>query len=223
MERARQRSQVALFAIDEAHCVSQWGHDFRREYQQLKLLHEGFPGIPRIALTATAEQRTREEIVAQLDLGMAARFMRSFDRPNIRYTISEGNSPRDRLWRFIDREHAGAAGIACCLSRHKVEQVADWLCGKGRVALPYHAGLPAQFGSSLLRNIDAGWLGEYRGLPSRHWVYWVFLASSLPLWVNDELKPSLKQSGYSVQLGLTGYTHPPDTIKRVMGGVMCLR
>ncbi len=136
------RSQVALFAIDEAHCVSQWGHDFRREYQQLKVLHERFPGIPRIALTATADQRTREEIVAQLDLDMAARFVHSFDRPNIRYTISEGNSPRDRLWRFIDREHAGAAGIVYCLSRNKVEQVADWLCGKGRVALPYHAGLP---------------------------------------------------------------------------------
>jgi ATP-dependent DNA helicase RecQ len=137
-----ERSQVALFAIDEAHCVSQWGHDFRREYQQLKVLHERFPGIPRIALTATADQRTREEIVAQLDLDMAARFVHSFDRPNIRYTISEGNSPRDRLWRFIDREHADAAGIVYCLSRKKVEQVADWLCGKGRVALPYHAGLP---------------------------------------------------------------------------------
>ena len=103
------RSQVALFAIDEAHCVSQWGHDFRREYQQLKVLHERFPGIPRIALTATADQRTREEIVAQLDLDMAARFVHSFDRPNIRYTISEGNSPRDRLWRFIEREHT-----RCC-------------------------------------------------------------------------------------------------------------
>mgnify|MGYP001815002953 CR=1 FL=1 len=138
------RSQVALFAIDEAHCVSQWGHDFRREYQQLKVLHERFPGIPRIALTATADQRTREEIVSQLDLDMAARFVHSFDRPNIRYTISEGNSPRDRLWRFIEHEHADAAGIVYCLSRNKVEQIADWLCGKGRVALPYHAGLPEQ-------------------------------------------------------------------------------
>ena len=136
------RSQVALFAIDEAHCVSQWGHDFRREYQQLKVLHERFPGIPRIALTATADQRTREEIVSQLDLDMAARFVHSFDRPNIRYTISEGNSPRDRLWRFIEHGYADAAGIVYCLSRNKVEQIADWLCGKGRVALPYHAGLP---------------------------------------------------------------------------------
>ncbi len=137
-----ERSRVALFAIDEAHCVSQWGHDFRREYQQLTVLHQQFPEVPRIALTATADQRTREEIVAQLDLGKATQFVHSFDRPNIRYTISEGNNPRDRLWRFIEHEHPGDAGIIYCLSRNKVEQVADWLCGKGCVALPYHAGLP---------------------------------------------------------------------------------
>lgn len=137
-----EQSRIALFAIDEAHCVSQWGHDFRREYQQLRVLHQRFPGVPRIALTATADQRTRKEIIAQLDLGEAACFIHSFDRPNIRYTISEGNSPRDRLWRFIEREHTDAAGIIYCLSRKKVEQVADWLCSKGRVALPYHAGLP---------------------------------------------------------------------------------
>jgi len=137
-----ERSRVALFAIDEAHCVSQWGHDFRREYQQLTVLHQQFPEVPRIALTATADQRTREEIVAQLNLGEATQFVHSFDRPNIRYTISEGNNPRDRLWRFIDREHPGDAGIIYCLSRNKVEQVAAWLCDKGRVALPYHAGLP---------------------------------------------------------------------------------
>ncbi len=137
-----ERSQIALFAIDEAHCVSQWGHDFRREYQQLRILHQRFPTVPRIALTATADQRTRKEIIAQLDLGAAACFVHSFDRPNIRYTISEGNSPRERLWRFIERDHADAAGIIYCLSRKKVEQVADWLCAKGRVALPYHAGLP---------------------------------------------------------------------------------
>ena len=135
-------SRVALFAIDEAHCVSQWGHDFRREYQQLTVLHQRFPEVPRIALTATADQRTREEIVAQLDLGRATQFVHSFDRPNIRYTISEGNNPRDRLWRFIEREHTDDAGIVYCLSRNKVEQVAAWLCDKGRVALPYHAGLP---------------------------------------------------------------------------------
>ena len=138
------RSRIALFAIDEAHCVSQWGHDFRREYQQLTVLHQRFPGVPRIALTATADQRTREEIVAQLDLGDAACFLHSFDRPNIRYTISEGNNPRDRLWRFLSREHDGHAGIVYCLSRNKVEQVAEWLCQKGRTALPYHAGLPEQ-------------------------------------------------------------------------------
>ena len=137
-----ERSRVALFAIDEAHCVSQWGHDFRREYQQLTILHEQFPKVPRIALTATADQRTREEIVAQLDLNDAAQYVHSFDRPNIRYTISEGNNPRYRLWRFIEGEHPGDAGIVYCLSRNKVEQVAEWLCGKGRIALPYHAGLP---------------------------------------------------------------------------------
>jgi ATP-dependent DNA helicase RecQ len=136
-----ERSRVALFAIDEAHCVSQWGHDFRREYQQLKVLHQRFPDVPRIALTATADQRTREEIVAQLDLGEASLFVHSFDRPNIRYMISEGNSPRDRLWRFIEREHPDDAGIIYCLSRNKVDQVAQWLCDRDRVALPYHAGL----------------------------------------------------------------------------------
>ena len=136
-----ERGRVALFAIDEAHCVSQWGHDFRREYQQLTVLHQRFPGVPRIALTATADQRTRNEIITQLDLGEAACFVHSFDRPNIRYTISEGNNPRDRLWRFIDREHRDAAGIIYCLSRNRVEQVADWLCTRGRLALPYHAGL----------------------------------------------------------------------------------
>ena len=139
-----ERSRVALFAIDEAHCVSQWGHDFRREYQQLTVLHQRFPGVPRIALTATADQRTREEIITQLDLGDAACFVHSFDRPNIRYTISEGNNPRERLWRFIEREHRDAAGIIYCLSRNRVEQVANWLCARGRLALPYHAGLSEQ-------------------------------------------------------------------------------
>jgi ATP-dependent DNA helicase RecQ len=139
-----ERGRVALFAIDEAHCVSQWGHDFRREYQQLTVLHQRFPGVPRIALTATADQRTREEIITQLDLGEAACFVHSFDRPNIRYTISEGNNPRERLWRFIEREHRDAAGIIYCLSRKSVEQVADWLCARGRLALPYHAGLSEQ-------------------------------------------------------------------------------
>jgi ATP-dependent DNA helicase RecQ len=138
------RARLAVFAIDEAHCVSQWGHDFRREYQQLSVLQEQFPGVPRIALTATADQRIRAEIIDQLKLQTAAVFVNSFDRPNIRYALSEGNNPRERLWRFIEREHPDDAGIVYCLSRNKVEQVADWLCGKGRVALPYHAGLPEQ-------------------------------------------------------------------------------
>jgi ATP-dependent DNA helicase RecQ len=136
-----EQTPLALFAIDEAHCVSQWGHDFRREYQQLSILHQRFPSVPRIALTATADARTREEIISQLELGDAAVFINSFDRPNIRYTISEGNNARDRLWQFISSEHAGDAGIVYCLSRKKVEAVAEWLAAKGRMALPYHAGL----------------------------------------------------------------------------------
>ena len=133
---------LALFAIDEAHCVSQWGHDFRPEYQQLRVLAERFPGVPRLALTATADARTRAEIVEQLALHEARQFISSFDRPNIRYTISEGDNPRERLWRFIRDRHPEDAGIVYCLSRRRVEQVAAWLGDKGRVALPYHAGLP---------------------------------------------------------------------------------
>jgi ATP-dependent DNA helicase RecQ len=136
------RSRLALFAIDEAHCVSQWGHDFRREYQQLFVLEERFPDVPRIALTATADKRTRAEIIEQLKLQKAAVFVNSFDRANIRYAISEGQNPRERLWRFIEREHPEDAGIVYCLSRRRVEQVAAWLRAKGRRALPYHAGLP---------------------------------------------------------------------------------
>jgi len=136
------RTRPALFAVDEAHCVSQWGHDFRKEYQQLSVLQERFPGVPRIALTATADQRTRAEIIEQLKLQRATVFVNSFDRPNIRYAISEGQNPRDRLWRFLECEHPHDAGIVYCLSRNKVEQVAAWLSGKGRLALPYHAGMP---------------------------------------------------------------------------------
>ena len=138
------RSSIALFAIDEAHCVSQWGHDFRKEYQQLWLLHQRFPHVPRIALTATADQRTRAEIITQLQLQDAKLFVNSFDRPNIRYTISEGQNGRDRLWQFLENEHAEDAGIVYCLSRKKVEAVADWLSKKGRIALPYHAGLSSE-------------------------------------------------------------------------------
>ncbi len=136
------RSRISLFAIDEAHCVSQWGHDFRKEYQQLSVLHQRFPDTPRIALTATADERTRQEIIDQLDLHRAQVFVHSFDRPNIRYAIGEGASGRDELWRFIQREHPEDAGIVYCLSRKKVEAIAEWLSAKGREALPYHAGLP---------------------------------------------------------------------------------
>ena len=136
------KTHIALFAIDEAHCVSQWGHDFRKEYQQLSILHERYPGIPRIALTATADKRTRSEILQQLNLQQAEVFVNSFDRPNIRYTINDGQNQRDQLWRFIQNEHPQDAGIVYCLSRKKVEAVADWLTQKGHLALPYHAGLP---------------------------------------------------------------------------------
>jgi len=132
---------IALFAIDEAHCVSQWGHDFRSDYLQLQLLHEAFPGVPRIALTATADRRTREEIIQQLGLQSARVFVHSFDRPNIFYRLSEGQNNRDRLWQFIQSTHAEDAGIVYCLSRKQVDTTATWLTKKGRTALPYHAGL----------------------------------------------------------------------------------
>jgi ATP-dependent DNA helicase RecQ len=146
------RTDLALFAIDEAHCVSQWGHDFRPEYRQLKVLAERFPSVPRIALTATADERTREEIVAELRLGEARRFIASFDRPNIRYTISDAGSmgARERLWRFIEAEHAEDAGIVYCLSRKSVEETAAWLSDKGRTALAYHAGLETRVRSKVL-------------------------------------------------------------------------
>lgn len=133
--------KISLFAVDEAHCVSQWGHDFRPEYQQLSMLAERFPDIPRIALTATADQRTRQEIIAQLQLEQAGVFVNSFDRPNIRYELSDAQNSRDRLWRFIQQNHPKDAGIVYCLSRKKVESTAEWLSNKGCVALPYHAGL----------------------------------------------------------------------------------
>jgi len=138
-------TELSLIAIDEAHCVSQWGHDFRPEYRQLKVLAERFPAVPRIALTATADERTREEIVTELKLETARRFIASFDRPNIRYTISTMGSmgARERLWRFIEAEHPEDAGIVYCLSRKSVDETAAWLSGKGRTALAYHAGLEA--------------------------------------------------------------------------------
>jgi ATP-dependent DNA helicase RecQ len=138
------KCRLALFAIDEAHCVSQWGHDFRPEYRQLRILPERFPKVPRIALTATADERTRAEIISELRLETAQQFIASFDRPNIRYTIAEmaNLSARERLWQFIETEHPGEAGIVYCLTRKSVEETAAWLSTKGRTALAYHAGLP---------------------------------------------------------------------------------
>ena len=134
-------SRIALFAIDEAHCVSQWGHDFRPEYLQLSVLHEQFPEVPRVALTATADPQTRDEIIARLKLNDARVFVSSFDRPNIRYTIVDKHEARDQLLRFIREDHAGDAGIVYCLSRKKVDETAAWLATQGVRALPYHAGM----------------------------------------------------------------------------------
>jgi ATP-dependent DNA helicase RecQ len=137
------RVRLALFAIDEAHCVSQWGHDFRPEYRQLTILHERFPDVPRIALTATADETTRRDIIERLKLEEARIFAAGFDRPNIRYRVLTKADAKAQLLAFLAAEHAGDAGIVYCLSRRRVEEVAAWLCTKGRVALPYHAGLDA--------------------------------------------------------------------------------
>ncbi len=137
------RGNIALFAIDEAHCVSQWGHDFRPEYLGLSQLAERWPQVPRIALTATATAATRREIVARLRLDSARQFVASFDRPNIRYRIVEKTDVRRQLLTFIRAEHAGDCGIVYCLSRARVEETADFLCNEGIAALPYHAGLSA--------------------------------------------------------------------------------
>ena len=135
------QSPLALFAIDEAHCVSQWGHDFRSDYLQLSLLHREFPKVPRIALTATADPRTRTEIAERLDLTGARHYVSSFDRPNIQYRIERKDGARKQLLRLLRAEHAGEAGIVYCLSRNKVDQTAQWLTDQGIPALPYHAGL----------------------------------------------------------------------------------
>lgn len=135
--------KISLFAIDEAHCVSQWGHDFRSDYLKLELLHREFPQVPRIALTATADVRTRDEIIARLQLENAQQFINGFDRPNIQYRIAQKNNPKIQLMRFLREEQAGNSGIVYCLSRNKVEQIAEWLSSEKFTALPYHAGLPA--------------------------------------------------------------------------------
>ena len=132
---------LALFAIDEAHCVSQWGHDFRPEYLRLSVLPERFPGVPRIALTATADEPTRREIVDRLELAGAHRFVSGFDRPNIRYAVVPKNNPRKQLRDFLQQRHRGRSGIVYCLSRNRVDKTAEWLQGLGVNALPYHAGL----------------------------------------------------------------------------------
>ncbi len=140
----QERGLLSMFAIDEAHCVSQWGHDFRSEYLQLSLLHERFPEVPRIALTATADELTRADIIQRLQLQDARVFISSFDRPNIRYLITEKSaSPREQLLRFVRDEHEGEAGIVYCQSRKKVDETAEWLKSEGLNALPYHAGLDA--------------------------------------------------------------------------------
>jgi ATP-dependent DNA helicase RecQ len=143
LDEIEEGAGIALFAIDEAHCVSQWGHDFRPEYRKLTVLHERFPHVPRIALTATADAPTRAEIIERLKLEGARQYVSSFDRPNIKYRVTQKANARQQLEAFLDSEHANDAGIIYCLSRKKVEETAEWLKSRGWDALPYHAGLDA--------------------------------------------------------------------------------
>ncbi len=142
--RLLDRGTISLFAVDEAHCVAQWGHDFRPDYLALSTLHERWPAVPRIALTATATRATHAEIASRLNLTQARHFVASFDRPNIQYRIAPKNDPKRQLLELLRSEHDGDAGIVYCLSRASVEQTADFLVGNGIVALPYHAGLDAR-------------------------------------------------------------------------------
>jgi len=143
LDSLHERGLFSLVAIDEAHCVSQWGHDFREDYLQLNLLHERYPDVPRIALTATADDLTRADIIERLQLQDARVFISSFDRPNIRYAVVEKDDARKQLLRFIQDDHEGDAGIVYCQSRKKVDETAAWLVTEGLTALPYHAGLDA--------------------------------------------------------------------------------
>jgi len=143
LDSLHERGLLSLFAIDEAHCVSQWGHDFREDYLALNVLHERFAGVPRIALTATADDLTRADIITRLQLEDSRVFISSFDRPNIRYSVVEKDNPRQQLLRFINDEHDGDAGIVYCQSRKKVDETAAWLSSEGVTALAYHAGLDA--------------------------------------------------------------------------------
>ncbi len=143
LDSLHERGLLSMFAIDEAHCVSQWGHDFREDYLKLSVLHERYAGVPRIALTATADALTRADIVERLELGAARVFISSFDRPNIRYAVVEKDNARGQLLAFLRDEHAGEAGIVYCQSRKKVDETAAWLNDEGITALPYHAGLDA--------------------------------------------------------------------------------
>ncbi|MFZ5834730.1 MAG: DNA helicase RecQ [Pseudomonadota bacterium] len=138
------QSPIALFAIDEAHCVSQWGHDFRPHYVQLSLLAERFPTIPRLALTATADTPTRKDIIGRLQLRDGRTFLGGFDRPNIHYSIAIKDNPKQQLLRFIREHHPGDSGIIYCLSRKAVEETAEWLCDEGFLALTYHAGMTGE-------------------------------------------------------------------------------
>jgi ATP-dependent DNA helicase RecQ len=142
--RLLDRGKVSLFAIDEAHCVAQWGHDFRPDYLALSVLHERWPSVPRIAVTATATAHTRAEIASRLALGEARQFVASFDRPNIQYRIEPKNEPKRQLLRLLRAEHPGEAGIVYCLSRNSVEKTAAFLLEEGFNALPYHAGLDSR-------------------------------------------------------------------------------